>query len=124
MNVRVQVPVTPSTAPSRVVATKGHDMPQLPRGAKELAPKVPELTLLFWIIKVLTTGMGEAMSDFMGQKSVPIAGAIGVLGFAFALRLQLRAQAYSAAVYWFAVMMVAVFGTMVADGIKDGLGLS
>jgi uncharacterized membrane-anchored protein len=99
-------------------------MPQLSRGAKELAPKVPEITLLFWIIKVLTTGMGEAMSDFMGQQSVPIAGAVGVLGFAFALRLQLRAKAYSAAVYWFAVMMVAVFGTMVADGIKDGLGLS
>jgi uncharacterized membrane-anchored protein len=99
-------------------------MPQLPRGAKELAPKVPEITLLFWIVKVLTTGMGEAMSDFMGQNSVPIAGAVGVLGFAFALRWQLRAKTYSAPVYWFAVMMVAVFGTMVADGIKDGLGLS
>ncbi len=99
-------------------------MPQLPRGAKELAPKVPEITLLFWIVKVLTTGMGEAMSDFLGQKSVPIGGAIGVLGFTLALRLQLRARAYSAPVYWFAVMMVAVFGTMVADAIKDGLGLS
>ena len=99
-------------------------MPQLPRGAKELAPKVPEITVLFWIVKVLTTGMGEAMSDFLGQKSVPIGGAIGVLGFTLALRLQLRARAYSAPVYWFAVMMVAVFGTMVADAIKDGLGLS
>jgi len=99
-------------------------MPQLPRGAKELAPKVPEITLLFWIVKVLTTGMGEAMSDFMGQKSVPVAGAVGVLGFTLALRWQLRAKTYSAPVYWFAVMMVAVFGTMVADGIKDGLGLS
>src|ERR1700749_2996835 len=99
-------------------------MPHLPRGAKELAPKVPEITLLFWIVKVLTTGMGEPMSDFMGQHSVPIAGAVGVLGFALAMRLQLRARAYSAPVYWFAVMMGAVFGTMVADGIKDGLGLS
>ena len=99
-------------------------MPQLPRSARELAPKVPEITLLFWIVKVLTTGMGEAMSDFMGQHSVPIAGAVGVLGFAVAMRWQLRAHAYSAPVYWFAVMMVAVFGTMVADGIKDGLGLS
>jgi uncharacterized membrane-anchored protein len=99
-------------------------MPQRPLGAKELAPKVPQITLLFWIVKVLTTGMGESMSDFMGQKSVPIAGIVGVLGFWLAMRLQLRARAYSAPVYWFAVMMVAVFGTMVADGIKDGLGLS
>jgi uncharacterized membrane-anchored protein len=89
-----------------------------------LAPKVPEITLLFWVIKVLTTGMGEAMSDFLGQKSVPIAGAIGVFGLAYALRLQLRQTEYRAPIYWFAVMMVAVFGTMAADGVKDGAGLS
>jgi uncharacterized membrane-anchored protein len=106
------------------VAKKGLDMPHASTSAKELAPKVPQITLLFWIVKVLTTGMGESMSDFMGQKSVPIAGLVGVLGFALAMRTQLRAKAYSAPVYWLAVMMVAVFGTMVADGIKDGLGLS
>jgi uncharacterized membrane-anchored protein len=93
-------------------------------GTEPLAPKVPEITLLFWAIKVLTTGMGEAMSDFLGQKSVPIAGAIGVFGVAFALRLQLREREYRAAVYWSAVMMVAVFGTMAADGVRDGAGLS
>src|ERR1700754_1590829 len=96
--------------------TRGHVQP--------LAAKVPEITLLFWAIKVLTTGMGEAMSDFLGQKSVPIAGLIGVFGLWYALRLQLRATEYRAPVYWFAVMMVAVFGTMAADGVKDGLGLS
>jgi len=89
-----------------------------------LAAKVPEITLLFWAIKVLTTGMGEAMSDFLGQESVPIGGAIGVLGFALAMRLQLRERRYRAPVYWFAVAMVAVFGTMVADVLKDGTGLS
>ncbi|WP_028057870.1 COG4705 family protein [Candidatus Solirubrobacter pratensis] len=95
------------------------------RGPREpLAAKVPEITLLFWVIKVLTTGMGEAMSDFLGQKSVPIAGLIGVVGIWYALRLQLRATEYRAPVYWFAVMMVAVFGTMAADGVKDGAGLS
>jgi uncharacterized membrane-anchored protein len=99
-------------------------MPPTSTGAKELAPKVPQITLLFWIVKVLTTGMGESMSDLMGQKSVPIAGLVGVLGFALAMRAQLRARAYSAPIYWLAVMMVAVFGTMVADGIRDGLGLS
>jgi uncharacterized membrane-anchored protein len=107
---------------------EGHDMRRpRSRSARDLTPlaaKVPEITLLFWVIKILTTGMGEGMSDAMGQRSVPIAGAIGVLGFVFALRWQLRAREYRAPVYWFAVMMVAVFGTMVADGIKDGLGLS
>lgn len=88
-----------------------------------LAPKVPEITALFWVIKVLTTGMGEAASDFLGQKNVPIAGAIGIFGFAFALRLQLRTREYRAPVYWFCVLMVAVFGTMAADGLKDGAGI-
>ena len=95
-----------------------------PERLEPLAAKVPEITLLFWVIKVLTTGMGEAMSDFLGQKSIPIGGAIGVLGIAYAMRLQLRQREYRAPVYWFAVVMVAIFGTMVADVLKDGTGVS
>jgi uncharacterized membrane-anchored protein len=95
-----------------------------PERLQPLAAKVPEITLLFWVIKVLTTGMGEAMSDFLGQKSIPIGGAIGVFGFAYAMRLQLRQREYRAPVYWFAVVMVAIFGTMVADVLKDGSGVS
>ncbi|MGH2894791.1 MAG: COG4705 family protein [Solirubrobacteraceae bacterium] len=93
------------------------------RAALPLAVKVPEITLIFWLLKLLTTGMGEAMSDFMGQHSVPIAGAVGIFGLAFALWLQFRTPEYRAPVYWFAVMMVAVFGTMAADGIHDGASI-
>jgi uncharacterized membrane-anchored protein len=75
------------------------------------------------VLKLLTTGMGEAMSDFMGQQSVPIAGAVGIFGLALAYRLQINRREYSAPYYWFMVMMVAVFGTMLADGIRDGAGL-
>ena len=85
--------------------------------------KVPEITLIFWVLKLLTTGMGEAMSDFMGQHSVPIAAAVGIFGLAFALWLQFRTPEYRAPVYWFAVMMVAIFGTMAADGIHDGANI-
>jgi uncharacterized membrane-anchored protein len=88
-----------------------------------LAVKVPEIALIFWVLKLLTTGMGEAMSDFMGQHNVPIAAAIGIFGLWFALWLQLRTPVYKAVIYWFAVMMVAVFGTMAADGIHDGAGI-
>src|SRR5580693_1486349 len=85
--------------------------------------KVREITLIFWVLKLLTTGMGEAMSDFLGQKSVPLAGAIGIFGLWFALWLQLRQREYRAPIYWFAVMMVAIFGTMAADGVHDGASL-
>jgi uncharacterized membrane-anchored protein len=88
-----------------------------------IAAKVPEITILFWVIKLLTTGMGESMSDFMGQQSVPVAGAVGILGLTFALWLQMRTREYRAPFYWFAVMMVAVFGTMAADGVHDGASI-
>ncbi len=88
-----------------------------------LAAKVPEITALFWIIKILTTGMGESTSDFLGNVNLALAGAVGVLGFAGAMWLQFRVRRYVAVVYWFAVMMVAVFGTMAADGLHVALGV-
>ena len=90
---------------------------------RRLLTKVPEITLIFWVLKLLTTGMGEAMSDSLGQQSVPLAAAVGLFGLVLALRLQLRQTEYRAPYYWFAVMMVAVFGTMAADGIHDGAGI-
>ena len=83
--------------------------------------KVPEITAFFWVLKVLTTGMGEAISDYLGHVSIVLAAAVGLVGMGVALSLQLRARAYRAPVYWFTVLMIAIFGTMVADGIRDGL---
>ncbi len=82
-----------------------------------LAAKVPEITVLFWVVKVLTTGMGEALSDYLAGISVVLAAALGMLGFGGALLLQLRTRRYVAPVYWAAVGMVAVFGTMAADAV-------
>jgi uncharacterized membrane-anchored protein len=91
--------------------------------ARAALTKVPEITAIFWVLKLLSTGMGEAMSDFLGDESVPIAAAIGIFGLSFAIWLQLRQCEYRAPVYWFAVMMVAIFGTMAADGIHDGASI-
>jgi uncharacterized membrane-anchored protein len=92
-------------------------------GRKPLAAKVPEIVALFWVIKVLTTGIGESSSDFLGGKSIPLAALIGTSGLVLGLWLQLRATRYRAPVYWFAVLMVAVFGTMAADGLHKGAGI-
>ncbi|HET8980406.1 MAG TPA: hypothetical protein VFN87_19800 [Solirubrobacteraceae bacterium] len=83
--------------------------------ARALAVKVPQITLVFWVLKLITTGMGESMSDYLAHHSIPIGGAVGILGFSFAMWLQFRTPEYRAPVYWFAVMMVAIFGTMGAD---------
>jgi len=76
------------------------------------------------VIKVLTTGMGETTSDFLVHRlGPPPAVLIGAAAFSAALWLQLRAGRYSAWVYWLAVAMVGVFGTMAADVLHVGLGI-
>ncbi len=92
-------------------------------GAEPIAAKVPEVIGLFWVMKILTTGIGESSSDFLGQRSIPLAALLGTGGIALALWLQLRSREYRAWNYWFAVLMVAVFGTMVADGMHKGAGI-
>ena len=91
--------------------------------AEPRAAKVPEITALFWVIKILTTGMGEATSDWLGGISIALAAGAGLLGFVAAMWAQFRTPRYVAAIYWFAVMMVAVFGTMTADGPHKELGI-
>jgi len=86
------------------------------------SPKVPEVFLLFWIVKLLTTGIGEAGSDFLGTVSIPLAAVIGIGGFFVVLRLQLRAERYHPVRYWATVLSVALFGTMIADGPHVVLG--
>ena len=87
------------------------------------AAKVPAIIALFWLIKVLTTGMGEAASDYLAAHNLLLAAVLGLLGLVVALWLQFRIPRYVAGVYWFAVSMVAVFGTMAADALHKGLGI-
>ena len=89
------------------------------------ASKVPyRITAYFWIIKILTTAMGEALSDFLALRyGAVLAGVVGTLVFAVALVLQFRARRYRVWIYWFAVAMVAVWGTLAADGLHIKLGV-
>jgi uncharacterized membrane-anchored protein len=89
-----------------------------------LAKKVPELTIYFWVIKVLTTGMGEATSDYFVHTFNPyLAVAVGAASLAITLVLQLYVRRYLAGTYWLAVSMVAVFGTMAAGILHVYLGV-
>ena len=95
-----------------------------PPSTSRVPVKVAQATGVFWVIKLLTTGMGESASDFLAAKNLLIAGLIGVLGLVVTLVLQFRADRYRPVIYWSAVAAVAVFGTMAADGLGQGLGLS
>ncbi len=90
--------------------------------SRQILRKVPQITLFFWIIKLLTTGMGETASDYLVNQMDPIfAVALGGIGLVVALVLQFWVRKYIPWVYWLAVSMVAIFGTMVADLLHVGL---
>jgi uncharacterized membrane-anchored protein len=85
---------------------------------------VPEITAYFWIIKGLSTALGESTSDFLVRVLGPIpAVGLGFVAFVGALLLQFSMRRYVAAAYWFAVAMVGVFGTMAADVLHVGFGV-
>jgi uncharacterized membrane-anchored protein len=93
-------------------------------GVLRAALKVPEVTIYFWIIKVLTTAMGESTSDFLVYNvNKYLAVALGAIGLVVALVLQFWVRRYIPWVYWLAVAMVAVFGTMAADVVHIVLGV-
>jgi uncharacterized membrane-anchored protein len=95
-----------------------------PGHVRHSASKVPEVTVYFWIIKVLTTGMGETASDFLAHMFGPIpAVGLGGLALVAALAVQFAVRRYVAWIYWTAIVMVSVFGTMAADVLHVGLGV-
>ena len=95
--------------------------PQPGSRLRRAASKVPEVTAYFWIIKGLSTAMGESTSDYLVHRLQPVpAVLLGFAGFAVALTLQFSMRRYRPFAYWFAVVMVGVFGTMAADVLHVG----
>jgi uncharacterized membrane-anchored protein len=89
------------------------------------APKVAAVKPYFWIVKLLTTAMGEAVADFVVLDFNKYLGVVlGFLVFAVAIAWQFRTPQYRTWPYWTAVSMVAVFGTMAADVMHVVLGLT
>lgn len=86
--------------------------------------KVPEITVYFWVIKLLTTALGESTSDYLVNQFNPYAVVmLGFTVFIIAMVIQLRTRRYVAWIYWLAVTMVAIFGTMAADVAHIALGI-
>jgi uncharacterized membrane-anchored protein len=88
------------------------------------ASKVPEIDGAFWFLKLLTTAMGEATSDFLVHRFNPELAVLGgAVVFFVVLWWQLKAPRYLTTTYWAAVVMVSIFGTMCADVLHVGFGV-
>lgn len=91
-------------------------MTSVKANGERMLNKVPQITAGFWVTKVLTTGMGETTSDFLVHRFDP-PPVVVLAGCALVVVLiaQLRARRYTPWLYWLTVVMVSVFGTMIAD---------
>ncbi|MFD5734203.1 hypothetical protein ACFWIY_15395 [Streptomyces sioyaensis] len=88
--------------------------------------KVPEVTAYFWIIKVLCTTVGETAADLLNEKAGLGLTGVSVLMsalLAVVLVVQFRTKAYRAGVYWLAVALISVVGTLVSDNLTDNMGV-
>lgn len=93
---------------------------------ERLLNKVPEITVFFWIIKVLCTTVGETAADFLNVNlNFGLTGVSIVTGALLAITLffQFRAQKYIPSIYWLAVVLISVFGTLVTDNLTDKMGV-
>jgi len=88
-----------------------------------VAAKVPEITLLFWAIKLLTTAGGEATSDYLALGSHAVGAAVEVGLLVIGLAWQFSTRRYTAGAYWFLAYAIAIFGTGVSDTLHLTFGL-
>lgn len=94
--------------------------------AKRLLRKVPEVTIYFWIIKVLATTVGETAADYLNdtlgfgttKTTIVMSLLLGVV-----LVFQFRARRYIPGIYWLAVVLISIVGTLFSDNLVDNLGV-
>jgi uncharacterized membrane-anchored protein len=95
--------------------------------AIDMLNKVPEVTLAFWAIKIMSTTVGETGADYLavhvGLGTAVTGGTMAIL-LIIALIAQLRSRQYSPPIYWLTVVLVSVVGTQITDALTDGLEVS
>ena len=91
--------------------------------SEPVAAKVPEITLAFWVIKLLTTAGGEATSDYLALGSHLTGAAVETGLLVIGLVWQFRVRRYTAAAYWFLAFAIAIFGTGVSDTLHLTFGI-
>lgn len=94
---------------------------------RALLNKVPEITLYFWIIKILCTTVGETFADFLNVNlHLGLTNTTYLMGGLLIVTLffQFKARQYVAGTYWFAVVLLSIVGTLITDNLTDNFGVS
>jgi uncharacterized membrane-anchored protein len=101
--------------------------PSRASSGRRMLNKVPEVTLFFWVIKILCTTVGETAADYVNgtlgfglTKTTIVAGVL----LAALLVWQFRLRKYVPGVYWAAVVVISVFGTLITDNLTDSYNVA
>ncbi len=95
--------------------------------SQDVFNKVPAVTIIFWIIKILATTVGETAADVLSTTlnlGLVITSYIMGAALVIALIIQIRAKRYVPTKYWIAVVFISVVGTLISDNLVDNLGVS
>jgi uncharacterized membrane-anchored protein len=108
------------------LATGGSDVASSPSRGRQMLNKVPEITLYFWVIKVLCTTVGETAADYLNDnlglglsKTSYVMSAVLIVALVF----QFATRRYKPGIYWLAVVLISVVGTLISDNLVDGYGV-
>ena len=88
-----------------------------------LAAKVPEITVMFWVVKILTTAAGEAVSDYLSTGNKGVGALVEIAVFVVALVVQFSTRRYFAPAYWLLALAIAIAGTGVSDAMHLTFGI-
>ena len=95
--------------------------------SRQMLNKVPQITLFFWIIKILCTTVGETFADFLNMNlGMGLTNTTYLMGslLIVALFFQFRSKKYYVGLYWLAVVLLSVVGTLITDNLTDNFGVS
>jgi uncharacterized membrane-anchored protein len=95
--------------------------------ARQMLNKVPEVTIYFWVIKILATTVGETAADYLNVNlNLGLSGTslVMTLLLLITLALQLRSRWYRPGLYWLTVVLISVVGTLITDNLTDNLGVT
>jgi uncharacterized membrane-anchored protein len=95
--------------------------------ARRMLNKVPEITLYFWVIKILCTTVGETFADNLNENlGLGLSGTSYIMGACLVVVLifQFRSKRYIPGIYWLAVVLISVVGTLVSDNLVENYGVA
>lgn len=94
---------------------------------RQMLNKVPEVTLYFWIIKILCTTVGETAADYLNEtlgfgltNTTYLVSALLIVALSF----QFRSRRYVPGIYWVSVVLISVVGTLITDNLVDNMGVA